>query len=185
MVEAPGGGGGGGGGEQDGASWESSAELQAVEALPAAGTIGSLWREVMRSEGAAALVEDDVAARFRQLVGEADEAASRLRSHLPALLVGPEGAAAGTLADALASLPGGEAAGSAAVGAGEAAAAAAGLDASGSSTKVVASGPSAVVESVPKASSSVKWRQPTSLAVLTSMRRAPWTAGCAPRAERA
>lgn len=85
---------------QLGKEWPDSEELETVEAMPPAGTVAALWKEVI----AASPVEAEEADELRQLLEEVQAAASGVRSLLPALLVGPEGGTDG-FAQALKLLP--------------------------------------------------------------------------------
>ena len=72
---------------EKGAEWQDSDELESVEALPPAGTVAALWKELLGGKAAEAAEADEL----RELLEETQGAAAGVRVLLPALLVGPEG----------------------------------------------------------------------------------------------
>ena len=82
----------------------ASAELEAVERLPAASTVGSLWCDLLQGP-AKATFEPAVASDVRELLSAIQHASARIREKQPALLIGPEGGTVASIAEALALLP--------------------------------------------------------------------------------
>ena len=72
-------------------SWETSDELRAVENMPAAGTIATLWKELLGKPAGLRLASTD---EIVELLQNADVAASAARTHVPAVLLGSDGDAA-------------------------------------------------------------------------------------------
>ncbi|KAL1495852.1 hypothetical protein AB1Y20_014496 [Prymnesium parvum] len=76
----------GAGGDAEG--WEQSAELRAVEALPAAGTLSGLWGELLSKGEVLALAASE---EIHSLLVSAEAASSAARKLVPAVLIGDDG----------------------------------------------------------------------------------------------
>ena len=98
-----------------GKGWADSEALPAVEALPPAGTVAALWKEVLGEEDAAQVIsdaEETDGASTRALLERLQAATTAVRQLLPGVLVGPEGAPTGSLEAAFKLLPAASGAGS-------------------------------------------------------------------------
>jgi len=94
-----------GGGSEEGAEGGADDELlSAVEALPAAGALGSLWVEALSARPFARCVHrmaDAEAGELKLLLEGLQAAASTVRPHHPAVLVGPNGETVDTWVEAI------------------------------------------------------------------------------------
>lgn len=85
--------------------WEESEELEAVERLPAAASLGQLWVEALEASGAeeGTPVPECITDEDESILLQLSEALPKVRAVQPALLLGPEAdsSAAVTVEDAL------------------------------------------------------------------------------------
>lgn len=87
---------------EDAGGWESSAEIAAVEALPAAGTVGALWKEMLALAPVRSLpATQNDAHEIRLMLEGLQAVAGTVRAVVPALLLGPGGEKPESLGEAM------------------------------------------------------------------------------------